>query len=85
MLAAAAALARLYATMRLQTNLFQPPFKLRKKIRVGAKVTKYWHLPVTPAGRAMASGQINAASVARIVDLQSRADPVVALASIRAA
>ena len=37
-MAAAAALAKLYAAVRLQTNLFQPSFKLRKKIRVGAKV-----------------------------------------------
>ncbi len=83
--AAAAALARLYAAVRLQTNLFQPSFKLRKKIRIGAKVTKYWHPPVTPAERALVSGRIDAASIARIADLQSRADPVVALAAIRAA
>lgn len=74
-IAAAAALTRLYAAVRLQTNLFQPSFKLRKKIRVGAKVTKYWHPPVTPAERALASERIDAASIARIADLQSRADP----------
>ena len=68
-MAAAAALAKLYAAVRLQTNLFQPSFKLRKKIRVGAKVTEYWHPPVTPAGRALASGRVDAASIARIVDL----------------
>ncbi len=84
-MAAAAALAKLYAAVRLQTNLFQPSFKLRKKVRVGAKVTKYWHPPVPPAGRALASGRVDAASIARIVDLLNRADPVVALAAIRAA
>ncbi len=83
--AAAAALTRLYAAVSLQTNLVQPSFKLRKTIRVGAKVTKYWHPPVTPAGRALVSGRIDATRVARIADLQNRADLVVALAAIRAA
>ena len=82
---AAAALARLYAAARLQTNPFQPSFKLREKIRGGAGVTKRWHPPVTPAERALASGRLDAESVARIVDPQDRADPAVALVAIRAA
>ncbi len=47
--AATALLARLYAAARLHTNLFQPSFKLREKVRVGARVTKRWYAPVTPA------------------------------------
>ena len=81
----AAALARLYAAARLHVNLFQPSFKLREKTRVGAKVTKRWHAPETPAERALASGRLDAASAGRIADLRTRADPVVALAAIRAA
>ena len=49
--ASAAALARLYAAARLHVNLFQPSFKLREKTRVGARVTKRWHPPATPADR----------------------------------
>ena len=55
--ASAAALARLYAAARLHANLFQPSFKLREKVRVGARVTKRWHPPATPADRALASGR----------------------------
>ena len=83
--ASAEALARLYAAARLHTNLFQPSFKLRVKTRVGARVTKRWHPPATPADQALASGMLDAESVARIHDLRGRADPVIALAAIRAA
>ena len=81
----AKALARLYAAARLHVNLFQPSFKLREKTRVGARVTKRWHPPATPADRALASGRLDAESMARIHDLRSRADPVIALAAIRTA
>jgi hypothetical protein len=81
----AAALARLYAAARLHVNLFQPSFKLREKTRIGARVTKRWHAPATPADRALASGRLDAAGAQRIADLRTRADPVVALAAIRAA
>ena len=84
-MAAAEALARLYAAARLHTNLFQPSFKLREKVRVGARVTKRWHPPATPAERALASGRLDAESMARIAELRGRADPVIALAAIRAA
>jgi hypothetical protein len=83
--ASAAALARLYAAARLHVNLFQPSFKLREKTRIGAKVTKRWHAPATPADRALASERLDAASARRVEDLRTRADPVVALAAIRAA
>ena len=49
---AAGALAHLYAASRLHTNLFQPSFKLRKKTRIGARVVKRWHPPLTPTARA---------------------------------
>ena len=81
----AKALARLYAAARLHTNLFQPLFKLREKTRVGARVTKRWHPPATPADRALASGRLDTKSMARIAELGGRADPVIALAAIRAA
>ena len=83
--ASAEALARLYGAARLHTNLFQPSFKLREKTRVGARVTKRWHPPATPADRALASRRLDAESAARIHELRGRADPVIALAAIRAA
>ncbi|WP_297971624.1 ISNCY family transposase [uncultured Amaricoccus sp.] len=83
--ASAAALVRLYAAARLHVNLFQPSFKLRERTRIGARVTKRWHAPATPADRTLASGRLDAASARRIEDLRSRADPVIALAAIRAA
>jgi hypothetical protein len=50
-LVAAKALARLYAAARLDTNLFQPSFKLKEKKRVGARVTTRYHPPVPPASQ----------------------------------
>jgi hypothetical protein len=46
-LEAAAALARLYAAMRLFVNFFQPSFKLAAKARNGALVRKRYHPPAT--------------------------------------
>jgi hypothetical protein len=40
---ATAALARLYSSLRLFVNFFQPSFKLADKIRDGAKVRKKYH------------------------------------------
>ena len=40
---------------RLFVNFFQPSFKLASKTRVGARVTKRYHLPATPATRLLES------------------------------
>src|SRR5947207_6297792 len=53
-LEAAAALARLYAAMRLFVNFFQPSFKLATKVRDGALVRKRYHSPATPCQRLIA-------------------------------
>lgn len=78
-LTSTAALAKLHAAARLHTNLFQPSFKLREKVCVDARLTKRWRPPVTSAERALASGQLDVESTARIADL------VIALAAIRVA
>jgi hypothetical protein len=52
---AAAALARLYAALRLFVNFFQPSFKLAGKARNGAKVEKSYHPPATPYQRLLAN------------------------------
>ena len=50
-LEAAATLGRLYLSVRLFVNFFQPSFKLAEKVRNGAKVTKHYHPPATPYQR----------------------------------
>ena len=44
-------LAKLYSSMRLFVNFFQPSFKLKEKHRDGAKVIKRYHRPATPYQR----------------------------------
>ena len=51
---AAAALARLYASLRLFVNFFQPSFKLAAKARDGAQIRKKYHPPATPYQRLLA-------------------------------
>src|ERR1700712_1740626 len=58
-LEAAAALARLYAVLRLFVNFFQPSFKLAGKMRDGAKVKKTYHPPATPYQRLLADTRTN--------------------------
>jgi hypothetical protein len=46
--AAAEALSALHEAARLYVNFFQPSFKLKSKLREGAKVTKKYEIPATP-------------------------------------
>jgi hypothetical protein len=84
-MAAARALARLYAAARLHTNLFQPSFKLKEKKRIGARVIKRYHPPVPPMDRVLAKLEVDGEAKDRLRQLRARADPVVLLAEIRAA
>jgi hypothetical protein len=59
-LEAAAGLARLYATVRLFVNFFQPSFKLAEKARDGAKVKKRYHPAAKPFQRLMADARVAA-------------------------
>ncbi|MCD6070935.1 MAG: integrase [Microvirga sp.] len=54
-MAAAASMARLYATVRLFVNVFQPSFKLIGKERDGVRVRKRYHPPATPCERLLAT------------------------------
>jgi hypothetical protein len=56
-LEAAAALARVYRSVRLFVNFFQPSFKLAEKSREGAKVRKSYHPPATPYQRLIADAR----------------------------
>jgi hypothetical protein len=84
-LEAAAALARLYAAMRLFVNFFQPSFKLAAKARDGALVRKRYHPPATPCQRLLADARTNEEVRRRVNELRATLDPVRLLQQIRAA
>jgi hypothetical protein len=58
-LEAAATLGRLYTSVRLFVNFFQPSFKLASKARDGAKVTKHYYPPATPYQRLLADPRVS--------------------------
>ena len=83
--AAAKQLARLYAPVRLFVNTFQPSFKLAKKMRDGARVTKRYHRPMTPCDRLLSDARATETTRERILALRADLDPVRLLAEIRSA
>jgi hypothetical protein len=84
-LEAAAALARLYATLRLFVNFFQPSFKLARKTRDGAKVKKTYHPPATPYQRLLADTRTSEEVRRRVTATYVTLDPVRLLQTIRVA
>jgi hypothetical protein len=84
-LAAAAALARLYATVRLFVNFFQPSFKLAEKEREGARVRKRYHPPATPCQRLLEDARTPEAVRRRVEALYATLDPVHLLREMRLA
>ena len=80
---AAAALARLYAALRLFVNYFQPSFKLAGKVRDGAKVRKTYHPPATPYQRLLADGGTSEDARHRATEIYATLDPVKLLQTIR--
>jgi hypothetical protein len=84
-LEAAAALARLYATLRLFVNFFQPSFKLARKTRDGAKVKKTYHPPATPYQRLLADPRTSEEVRRRVTATFATLDPVRLLQTIRVA
>ena len=65
-LEAAAVLARLYRSVRLFVNYFQPSFKLAEKTRDGAKVLKRYHAPATPHQRLLSDPRSVVALIGRM-------------------
>ena len=84
-LEAAAALGRLYMSVRLYVNFFQPSFKLASKARDGSRVTKRYHPPATPYQRLLADPRTSETIRARLNALQATLDPVRLLSEIRIA
>jgi hypothetical protein len=83
-LAAADALARLYASSRLFVNFFQPSFKLAEKRRDGSRVTKRYHAPETPCARLLQSDAVTDPMKDRLRAVASTVDPLRLLDEIRA-
>lgn len=84
-LEAAAALARLYATVRLFVNFFQPSFKLAEKARDGARVKKRYHPAATPFQRLLADTRVSAETKEQARAIHATLDPVALLREMRAA
>nr|WP_258598410.1 transposase family protein [Mesorhizobium sp. AR07] len=84
-LEAAAALAQLYATVRLFVNFFQPSFKLAAKERDGARVRKRYHRPATPCQRLLADPRTPEPVRAALAQTYARLDPVRLLSKMRIA
>ena len=82
-IAGAEALSRLYSASRLFVNFFQPSFKLAEKTRVGAKVSKRYHPPETPAARLLASAAIADSMKERLRATLLTLDPLRLLDEIR--
>jgi hypothetical protein len=83
--AATAALGTLHEVARLYVNFFQPSFKLKSKVRVGAKVKKQYHVPATPYERLLASDRITNECKDQLRRIFSTLDPVALLNRIREA
>lgn len=83
--AAAEALGTLHEVARLYVNLFQSSFKLKSKVRDGAKVTKKYHVPATPYERLLASDRITEECKGHLRQTFSKLDPVELLNRIREA
>jgi hypothetical protein len=82
---AAEALGVLHEVARLYVNFFQPSFKLRSKVRTGAKVTKKYHVPATPYERLLASDRVTDQCKDKLRHIFATLDPVELLNRIREA
>jgi hypothetical protein len=83
-LEAAAELARLYASLRLFVNCFQPSFKLAEKQRDGAHVRKRYHKPATPYQRLLDDPRTSSDARLQVSSIYATLDPVRLLQDIRA-
>ena len=78
-------LARLYRSMRLFVNFFQPSFKLMEKTRDGARVVKRYHAPLTPCQRVQAHPAVAHETKVALAVRFGTLDPVMLLHDIRQA
>jgi hypothetical protein len=83
--AAAAALNKLYTSVRLFVNFFQPSFKLLSKTREVAKVIKKYHPPATPCERLLERKDVSDECKRQLRETLAALDPVRLLSEIREA
>ena len=76
-------LARLYGVARLYVNFFQPSFKLKDKVREGAKVKKIYYRPATPCDRLLAHDDVAEDVKKRLREQRAALDPVHLLHMLR--
>lgn len=76
-------LAQVLGAVRLYVNFFQPSFKLRERIREGAKIKKLYHPPATPCDRLLAHEAVDEAIKATLRKQRDQLDPVELLHRIR--
>ena len=76
---------QLYQAVKLHVNYFQTSFKLREKIRDGARVIKRYSPPATPCDRVMQHDEISARVKKELRQYRAGLDPVALLSSIREA
>jgi hypothetical protein len=67
---------RLYASLRLYTNFFQPTMKLMSKTRYGAKVNKVYDTARTPYQRLFESGVLTEAEQQELAAIYHNLNPV---------
>lgn len=77
------ALAQLLQIVRLYVNYFQPSFKLRERVREGAKVKKLYYPPATPCDRLLAHAQVEEKVKEALRKQHAQLDPVELLHRIR--
>ena len=74
---------KLYQVTRLYVNYFQPSFKLLEKTRDGAKVTRKYSKPMTPADRLLEHPGVSGEDKELLREELPHLDPLVLLHSIR--
>jgi hypothetical protein len=74
---------RLYDTLRLYTNFFQPTMKLKSKERTGSRVRKLYDSPLTPYQRVLDSPHVTPADQARLRRQYQRLNPAALKREIR--
>lgn len=80
---AAAVLDELHREARLYVNFFLPCFKLKSKIREGAKVSKKYEPPMTPYERLLANARVTELQKVALRETFHALDPVRLLSKIR--
>jgi len=82
-LTTARVLTRLLTAARLYVNFFQPSFKLREKVRTGAKVVKRYYPPATPCDRLLANPIVDQTIKRSLREQRDALDPAKLLKAIR--